>query len=285
MTVGGGLTFPAFAFDKRKSDIISISTVLAQSPPRLKLIPAHGPAGTTVVAEGCAFRPGELVDLSADGIPAGSVVADVDGKFSASFSIPGSATPGPVTVRASGASGDGASASFTVENTFSLTVTKLGTGGGTVTSAPAGINCGSTCSATFPQGGAVVLSANPAAGSTFMNWGQDCAGTSPSTTIVMGGDRSCTANFAIGTPPPTPASFVASTSNTTSVLLTWSATPTATYYELFRFTAKVRVPAPETSFLFANLMPGTSYHFNIRACNDFGCSPLFGEIGCTPGFC
>ena len=34
-----------------------------------------------------------------------------------------------------------------------------GTGGGTVTSAPAGIDCGSTCSATFPAGTMVTLTA------------------------------------------------------------------------------------------------------------------------------
>ncbi|MCI2432699.1 hypothetical protein LM602_09220, partial [Candidatus Acetothermia bacterium] len=34
------------------------------------------------------------------------------------------------------------------QTTFTLTVTKLGGGSGTVTSSPAGIHCGATCSAT-----------------------------------------------------------------------------------------------------------------------------------------
>ena len=59
-----------------------------------------------------------------------------------------------------------------------LAVVRAGAGSGTVTSAPAGIACGVTCSASFPSGGAVVLTATPAAGSTFGGWsGGGCAGT------------------------------------------------------------------------------------------------------------
>ncbi|MBI3499170.1 MAG: hypothetical protein HY058_17890, partial [Proteobacteria bacterium] len=50
----------------------------------------------------------------------------------------------------------------------SLSVTLAGSGSGTVTSSPAGINCSAgTCSASFNQGTAVTLTASPGAGSTF----------------------------------------------------------------------------------------------------------------------
>ena len=55
-------------------------------------------------------------------------------------------------------------ASFTVLR-FSLTVEKTGIGGGTVTSTPAGINCGSTCGSTYDYGTVVTLTATPAFGS------------------------------------------------------------------------------------------------------------------------
>jgi hypothetical protein len=42
-------------------------------------------------------------------------------------------------------------------DTFALTVVKSGSGAGTVTSSPAGIDCGATCSADFPAGTAVTL--------------------------------------------------------------------------------------------------------------------------------
>jgi hypothetical protein len=60
---------------------------------------------------------------------------------------------------------------------FTLSVTKAGTGTGTVTSAPAGINCGATCSGSFASGTMVTLTAAPATGSTFTGWGAPCSGT------------------------------------------------------------------------------------------------------------
>ena len=51
-----------------------------------------------------------------------------------------------------------------------VTVSFFGTGAGTVTSVPAGIDCDATCSAAFPMGAAVTLTATPAAGSTFLEW-------------------------------------------------------------------------------------------------------------------
>jgi len=68
-------------------------------------------------------------------------------------------------------------ATFTL-NTYALSVTKAGTGAGTVTSSPAGVSCGATCSATFGHGTLVALTASPATGSTFTGWsGGGCSGT------------------------------------------------------------------------------------------------------------
>ena len=66
-------------------------------------------------------------------------------------------------------------ANFAVD-TFSLTVTKLGAGNGTVTSTPAGIDCGATCAYDFPVGTVVSLSAAPDSGSVFAGWGGACTG-------------------------------------------------------------------------------------------------------------
>jgi hypothetical protein len=77
---------------------------------------------------------------------------------------------------------------------FTLTVSKNGTGSGTVTSNPAGINCGSTCSANFAQGSTVTLSATPASGSSFAGWSGACSGTG-SCTVTMDAAKSVTATF------------------------------------------------------------------------------------------
>ena len=81
--------------------------------------------------------------------------------------------------------------------TFSLTVTKSGTGSGTITSNPASIDCGSTCSAQFAEDAEVSLTATPDAGTVFVGWGGDCAscGTDSSCQITMDTDMTCTASF------------------------------------------------------------------------------------------
>ena len=90
--------------------------------------------------------------------------------------------------------------------TRTLTVVKSGGGSGRVTSAPAGIDCGSDCSAGFPHGTDVTLTAAPSSGSTFAGWeGEGCSGTG-TCMVAMDRVREVTATFgleaAIPTPPP-----------------------------------------------------------------------------------
>ena len=84
-----------------------------------------------------------------------------------------------------------------------LTVAKTGTGSGAVTSSPAGIDCGTTCTASFSRDQAVTLTPAPApapapapvAGSTFAGWsGAGCAGTG-TCTVRMSADQTVRATF------------------------------------------------------------------------------------------
>jgi subtilisin family serine protease len=82
---------------------------------------------------------------------------------------------------------------------YTLTVTRSGTGAGTVTSAPAGIACGSTCTAAMNGGASVTLTATPATGSRFAGWSGACTGTTSTCTVSMTAARSVTATFTLQT--------------------------------------------------------------------------------------
>jgi serine protease AprX len=84
-------------------------------------------------------------------------------------------------------------ANFTLQPR-TLSVTKTGSGAGTVTSSPAGISCPMTCSASFAGGSSVTLTAAAGAGSSFAGWSGDCSGTG-TCTLTMSSDRSVTATF------------------------------------------------------------------------------------------
>lgn len=83
----------------------------------------------------------------------------------------------PCTVRMDGAK----NVKATFEGPYRLKVVKASRskGDGTVTSAPAGIDCGNACQATYPVGTKVTLTAKAGAGSLFLGWSPPalCSGT------------------------------------------------------------------------------------------------------------
>jgi uncharacterized repeat protein (TIGR02543 family) len=87
-------------------------------------------------------------------------------------------------------------ANFVSQNP-SLTV--INSGGGTVTSAPAGVSCGDTCTSTFPLNSTVTLTATPDATHRFAGWSGNCTGTGSTATVVMATARTCSAVFQTNT--------------------------------------------------------------------------------------
>jgi phospholipase C len=87
-------------------------------------------------------------------------------------------------------------ATFNKGSSALLTVTTSGTGTGTVTSSPSGINCPSTCAASFAIGTQVTLMATPTGSFNFAGWnGSGCSGTG---TCVVTLNTNQTVNAAFG---------------------------------------------------------------------------------------
>ncbi len=162
------------------------------------------------------------VSVSGDGTvrsqPAGIVCgAACSAAFAANTSVVLSATPGAgqvLTGWGGACTGAGttctvtmsqarsASATFAaappVQRTLSVTLA----GNGVVRSQPVGIDCGSTCSATFGDGASVVLTATPSAGQRFTGWSGACSGSEATCTLAMSADRSVGAAFAAAPAAP-----------------------------------------------------------------------------------
>jgi hypothetical protein len=77
-----------------------------------------------------------------------------------------------------------------------LTVNKSGSGDGTVTSDPPGINCGATCQFAFLSGTVVTLTASPDANSIFVEWrGGPCGGNTGPCVLTLTDNQTANARF------------------------------------------------------------------------------------------
>ena len=116
---------------------------------------------------------------------------------------PPSATTGQVTVSldtveslATGAPAAIGHFTYTQPPAQTVTVHKTGNGKGTVTSAPAGISCGGTCSHAFTYGSSVTLKAKASSGSSFGGFTGACTGKS-TCSVTANQARSVTAKFTL----------------------------------------------------------------------------------------
>ena len=80
--------------------------------------------------------------------------------------------------------------------THTLSVESSGTGSGTVTSIPSGIDCGSDCVASYDEGSEVTLTAAAATGSSFAGWSGACTGTGDCH-VTLSEAKSVTATFTL----------------------------------------------------------------------------------------
>jgi len=136
-----------------------------------------------------------------DGI-ARTAIADGNGNYSltVSYNWTGAVTPSQpgYTFSPASRSYTNVAASQTAQNYSAIPITNTlivsKTGVGTVTSVPAGIDCGATCTSNFSFSTTVSLTAKPASGYSFTGWSGACTGTG-TCTVTMDAARSVTANF------------------------------------------------------------------------------------------
>jgi hypothetical protein len=100
------------------------------------------------------------------------------------------------------------------EQAFTLTVKKLGSGGGKVTSSTGDISCGSICTENFKKDTEVTLTATPYSSSTFTGWSDWCSGTG-TCEVTMDSNKSVDAIFDWA-PSPTEAPTTTSAPTTTT---------------------------------------------------------------------
>jgi len=166
-----------------------------------------------------------------------------------------------------------------------LQVATDGTGSGSITSSPGGIDCGATCTFAFPHGTNVNLNPQPADGlSYFAGWSGDCTGTG-SCDVTMEGPRSVTATFnpVLAVPP---ANVAAAAVGPTLVNVTWDPVPGATAYVVSRSTTSGGpytevANLPDTSFDDGAVLDNTTYFYVVRADTPAGTSTDSAETTAT----
>jgi GH25 family lysozyme M1 (1,4-beta-N-acetylmuramidase) len=78
---------------------------------------------------------------------------------------------------------------------YPVQVERQGSGAGTVTSSPARLDCGTTCSAAFAAGSTVTFTAAADSASTFIGWSGACSGSGPVCSFPVSAPTDVVATF------------------------------------------------------------------------------------------
>src|SRR5947199_4272257 len=148
--------------------------------------------GTATSSDGLITCPSTCTATYDSGISVTLTASPASGSTFATWS--GCATVSGATCAVTMTAAKSVTATFTAQR-FTLTVNRAGTGNGTATSSPPGINCGATCSAAYDSGTVVTLAATPAAGSTFSSWSGCNTVSGTICTVTMTAAKSVTATF------------------------------------------------------------------------------------------
>ena len=198
---------PAVLIFEQSSVNAAPNYTLSASPSSVTITQGSSGQSTVTVTSQNGFSGN--VSMSASGLPSGVTAAfnpnpttSATNSSALTLTASSTATTGTVTVTITGMSGN-LSHTTTISLTvnallkYTLTVSDTGLGSGTVTSSPAGIDCGSACSASYVSGTTVTLTATPGSSSGFGGWSGCDAVSGNSCTVKMNSARSVTANFTL----------------------------------------------------------------------------------------
>jgi len=192
-TVPAGATTGPLSATTPGGTATSAGNFTVLSPPTITTFtPATGPAGTSVTISGTNFTGTTAVRFN--GTAASFTVMSAT---TIQATVPAGATTGPLSVTTPVGSVTSA-ITFTVRVALNVGKTRglLGVSNGTVTSSPAGINCGGTCSALYNMGTVVTLIATPDLLSLFSGWTGCDTVNGMSCTVSMSNAKSVVAHFA-----------------------------------------------------------------------------------------
>ena len=174
-------------------DGVSEGVLLAKPPVLNGFDHAIGKAGDSIILSGSDFSPVASDNVVSFNGPSATVTAATP--TSLTVTVPARAITGPISVTKAGVTVS-SSATFTVMNTLSASVTGSNGALGTVTSIPGGISCNTSSPsfADFVQGTSVQLAVTLGEGSYLNGWSGACTGAAPCQ-INLSGNLSAQANF------------------------------------------------------------------------------------------
>jgi fibronectin type 3 domain-containing protein len=170
-----------------------------------------------------------------------------------------------------------------------------GTGSGSVTSTPAGIDCGATCVAVFETGASVTLTAVPGAGSILEAWSGCGSSAATTCTVALSAPASVTATFAPEL-PGAPGVPTYTDVTATSLTVSWSSGAFATAHDLERALDLGGTPgayalvsgSASSPHQDLGRAPNTTYWYRVRGTNaagasDYGSASSVTTLPAAPG--
>jgi Bacterial Ig-like domain (group 3)/Divergent InlB B-repeat domain len=273
LPAGASTVYAVYSGDYNYGASTLVSTPVTEAMPAA---PTHvmvsGPssiaAGTTYSATASTDGTGAVrYSLAANPAPPDGMT--IDGAGNVTFPVPATGLAAfSYVVVVTNAAGRAHSAPASVTVTRTVTVSKLGAGSGTVTSGPAGINCGSTCSAHFAMGSSVTLTAAAAAGSRFAGWsGGGCSGVGTCSLTALSVDENVKATFVL-VPPNTKLAAATIKPKQRTARFTFRAVGVATGFQcaLARTGTPLVFQPCASPMRYQHLRAGT-YTFKVRAMN------------------